>query len=69
MVVKIRIFIHYYQIIIMGDLVKKVKKIIPNNTLIQNDEYFYRDPEMFRANIDDDQFDLNEFVLEDKNKK
>ncbi len=42
------------------------KRIIkPINSVIENDEYFYRHPEMYRANITDDVFDLNNFELKD----
>ena len=44
---------------------KNKRTIKPTNSLIDNDEYFYRHPEMYRANVDDDVFDINEFELKD----
>lgn len=38
-------------------------KIIPRHSLVENDEYFYRHPEMFRSHIEDDVFDLNKRVV------
>lgn len=39
---------------------KKKKEIIDAN-LIENDEYFFRDQEMFRACIDDENFEKYQF--------
>ena len=45
-------------------------KILPTHSLIENDEFFYRHPEMYRPLIDEDVFNLNEIVDEkiDENK-
>lgn len=43
-------------------------KIIPRHSVVENDEYFYRHPEMLRSNVDEDVFDLNEFNVENMEK-
>ena len=38
-------------------------KILPSHSVIENDEYFYRHPEMYRPNIEDDVFNMNDVVM------
>ena len=45
---------------------KKRKKLI-NATVIENDEYFFRDQEMFRADINDE--DYEKYQLRRKNEQ
>ena len=42
---------------------KRKYKILPTHSLVENDEYFYRHPEMYRPNIEDDVFNMNDVVM------
>ena len=47
---------------------KRKYKILPTHSVIENDEYFYRHPEMYRPNVEDDVFNLNDVVMDKKQK-
>lgn len=46
---------------------KKITK--PVHSVIEHDEYFYRHPEMYRTNLDDELSDADEFDPNDDNEK
>lgn len=46
---------------------KKITK--PVHSVIEHDEYFYRHPEMYRTNLDDELSDADEFDPNDDNGK
>lgn len=46
---------------------KKITK--PVHFVIEHDEYFYRHPEMYRTNLDDELSDADEFDPNDDNEK
>ena len=64
MAFKIIILYVYGQIIFKGDFLKHKFKILPTHSLIENDEYFYRHPEMYRSHVDNDVFNSNKIVDE-----